>query len=169
MNLIRAVGVSGLLLVGAATQLLLYTTWRKSGNTVHGQTCASIAEEGMGTCLSWCGTTGPPIEGCLNMYMDCTGSGLTKPSSLYSALTRSDLEKSRNTGSRSCRACPILLILRPFGFRSVPVSSKAPSSKKHEMLLALSRKYCEVSFSCMHSLVAHAHKPKRGYKICCAS
>lgn len=101
-----------------------------------------------GTCLSWCGTTGPPMEGCLNMYIDCTGNGFLKPSARYSFCMESDLDMSLNTVSRSCSACPILLMLSFFGLTRVPLSSNAPSSKKHEMLLALLRKYSAVSFSC---------------------
>ncbi len=41
--------------------------------------------------LSWCGTTSPPIFGCLQMYMLCTGSGRSNSSDLNSACIFFDL------------------------------------------------------------------------------
>mmetsp|Transcript_2709 Transcript_2709/g.9324 ORF Transcript_2709/g.9324 Transcript_2709/m.9324 type:complete len:318 (-) Transcript_2709:2879-3832(-) len=91
---------------------------------------------------SWCGTTSPPILGCLKMYMDCTGVGSRYPSESSRAFILSDLENFLKAGSRSCRAWPILLIDTSFWRCRLPSTSNAPSSKKKDTFDALSKKYC---------------------------
>lgn len=104
--------------------------------------------------LSWWATTGPPIFGCLKMYMDCTGSGRLKPSARNTASMRSLRENIRKTGSRSCSAWPHLFMERALSCTRLPSSWKEFSSKKNETLAAESRKYAFVVTSCT---MAHAH------------
>lgn len=93
------------------------------------------------------------MVGCLKMYMDCTGSGRTKPKDRYRFCILSLRENCRNTGSWSCNACPHLFMHRRLFCTSLPLSLKEPSSKKKEMLLADFRKYSFVVFSCTTRIV----------------
>mmetsp|Transcript_26347 Transcript_26347/g.64712 ORF Transcript_26347/g.64712 Transcript_26347/m.64712 type:complete len:208 (-) Transcript_26347:240-863(-) len=97
--------------------------------------------------LSWCGTTSPPMLGCLKMYMDCTGVGSVMPMERIMPLTLVEREKAAKVGSRSCMACPILFRLNPlacFSTLAPLLSSNAFSSKKNDTWLPLSRKYSSV-------------------------
>src|ERR1700678_221975 len=70
------------------------------------------------------------------------------PAPRTSASSSGPREKRSNTGSRSCIACPILLIESAFGWRSSPFASKASSSKKQRTVEPEPRKYSSArSFS----------------------
>ena len=82
--------------------------------------------------------------GCLKMYIDCTGVGFDIDNDSMSRLTLSDLENARNTSSKSCIACPILLIATSFSTVRVPSARSAFSSKKQLTPLPLAKKYSSV-------------------------
>ena len=79
--------------------------------------------------------------GCLNMYIDWRSSGLETERSEASCASLLLRENRPNTGSRSCNACPILLIECSLLCLRVPSALKAFSSKKKLMLFADARKY----------------------------
>ena len=66
------------------------------------------------------------------------------PSDFVSAFILALLGNAANVGSRSCSACPILLMDRRFGCFSAPSSANASSSKKKDTWLPLSRKYASL-------------------------
>ena len=68
-----------------------------------------------------------------------------KPTSAASSAVR---EKPSNTGSRSCIACPILLMLSSLGWRSSPSGPNASSSKKHQVRDPLDRNSWLLARSC---------------------
>ncbi len=78
------------------------------------------------------------------MYIDWISRGSTKPRSRASAASAGVRENAAKTGSRSCRAWPILFSERALGRRSAPPSSNAPGSKKKRIWSPDARKYASV-------------------------
>lgn len=56
------------------------------------------------------GQDGLPIFACLNIYMDCTAKGLSRPSSRQMEPIRPSYDTLWNTASKSCKPWPILLL-----------------------------------------------------------
>lgn len=84
----------------------------------------------------------------LKMYMLCTGVGCAWPSCCMMEAMASLRDHGRNTGSMSCMAWPILLMLCAFGCTKRPSASNAFSSKKQVTPLALSRNCLSVFSVC---------------------
>src|SRR5678815_6186489 len=86
--------------------------------------------------------------GCLKMYIDCSSNESANPIACASCFTFSLRENFWNTGSRSCSACPILLIDFSFLYFSVPSGLNAFSSKKNRILSPDVRKYSSATRLC---------------------